>query len=100
MTKIYGLTKDKTSTQAEMKTALDTLVKNDIDIIICEVLRQNFLYIFTYFLQYFRNIEEMEWAIELALSYGKPVAATLVAGPNGDKDGVSLGKINFGRENS
>ena len=35
-------------------------------------------------LQYFHNIEEMEWAIELALSYNKPVAATMCIGPGGD----------------
>ena len=35
-------------------------------------------------LQYFHNIEEMEWAIELALSYNKPVAATMCIGPCGD----------------
>ena len=41
-------------------------------------------------LQYFHNIEEMEWAIELALSYNKPVAATMCIGPCGDgKVGVT-----------
>ena len=35
-------------------------------------------------MQYFHNIEEMEWAIELALSYNKPVAATMCIGPGGD----------------
>jgi len=32
----------------------------------------------------------MEWAIELALSYGKPVAATMCIGPKGDETGVSV----------
>ena len=32
----------------------------------------------------------MEWAIEEVKSYGKPVAATMCIGPNGDEDGVSL----------
>ena len=31
----------------------------------------------------------MEWAIELALSYNKPVAATMCIGPEGDLHGVS-----------
>ena len=40
--------------------------------------------------QYFEYIEEMEWAIELALSYNKPVAATMCIGPGGDgKVGVT-----------
>ena len=44
---------------------MQVLIDNDIDMIICE---------------FFRNIEEMEWAIELAKSYGKPVAATMAIG--------------------
>ena len=39
--------------------------------------------------EYFNNIEEMEWAIELALTYNKPVAATMCMGPNGD------GRVSF-----
>ena len=34
----------------------------------------------------------MEWALELALSYNKPVAATMCIGPNGD------GKVSDGGE--
>ena len=34
----------------------------------------------------------MEWAIELALSYGKPVAATMCIGPTGDGSGVTPGE--------
>ena len=34
--------------------------------------------------QYFHCVEEMEWALELALSYDKPVAATMCIGPMGD----------------
>ena len=33
----------------------------------------------------------MEWAIELALRYDKPVAATMCIGPMGDKTGVPPG---------
>ena len=51
------------------------------------------------FLQYFRNIEEMEWAIEHVKTYGKPVAATICVGPNGDEDGVPLGKDLFRNTN-
>ncbi len=75
MTDIYQTTRNKASTVAELKTATKALIENDIEMIICE---------------YFRNIEEMEWAIEHALSYNKPVAATMCIGPNGDEDGISL----------
>ena len=34
----------------------------------------------------------MEWAIEHVKTYGKPVAATICIGPNGDMDGVPLGE--------
>ncbi len=34
----------------------------------------------------------MEWAIELALEYGKPVAATMCMGPKGDAAGISVGE--------
>ena len=30
--------------------------------------------------QYFHNIREMEWAIDLALKYNRPVAATMCIG--------------------
>ena len=43
-------------------------------------------------MQYFPFIEEMEWAIEVAKNYGKPVAATMCIGPISDKKGVSSGE--------
>ena len=36
--------------------------------------------------------QEMEWAIELCKSYGKPIAATMAIGPKGDRNGVSVGE--------
>ena len=63
--------------------------------------------------QYFHNIREMEWAIDLALRYNKPVAATMcigngqilsawecsiliwwhdVQGPQGDGEGYTPGE--------
>ncbi len=42
--------------------------------------------------QYFHHIVEAEWAIELALEYDRPVAATMCMGPNGDGDGNSPGE--------
>jgi len=66
-TGIFDKTKaNKNKIQAELRSALEILVKNDIELIICE---------------YFRNILEMEWAIEVALEYGLPVAATMCMGP-------------------
>lgn len=73
-TAAFKLTRDKADVQAELREGLEVLIENDIDLIIVE---------------YFRNIVEMEWAIELALSYGKPVAATMCIGPKGDASGVS-----------
>ncbi len=34
----------------------------------------------------------MEWAIEMALEYDLPVAATMCIGPQGDGDGVTAGE--------
>ncbi len=37
-------------------------------------------------------MQEVEWAIQLARGYGKPVAATMCIGKFGDGDGVSTGE--------
>merc|ERR1711982_139924 len=77
-TGIFGGSKaDKNKIQGELRSALEILVKNNIELIICE---------------YFRNILEMEWAIEVALEYGLPVGATMCMGPGGDESGVSVGE--------
>ena len=34
----------------------------------------------------------MEWAIEVALEFGLPVAATMCIGPLGDESGVGAGE--------
>jgi len=60
-----------------VRKALEVLILNKVDLIICE---------------YFRNILEMEWAIEVALEYGIPVAATMCIGPVGDESGVGVGE--------
>jgi len=44
-----------------------------------------------YALQYFEHVEEMEWAIDVAVSTCLPVAATMCIGPEGDMHGVSAG---------
>lgn len=40
-------------------------------------------------LQYFEHVEEAVWAVEMLKETGKPVAATLCIGPQGDMHGVS-----------
>ena len=67
----------KSKVQTELRKALEVLILNKVDLIICE---------------YFRNILEMEWAIEVALEYGIPVAATMCIGPVGDESGVGVGE--------
>merc|ERR1712038_1480430 len=67
----------KSKVQSELRKALEVLILNKVDLIICE---------------YFRNILEMERAIEVALEYGIPVAATMCIGPGGDESGVGVGE--------
>jgi len=76
-TETYVETRDKDKVQAELKKALEVLIENDVDLIIVE---------------YFFYVQEMEWAIELCKSYGKPIAATMAIGPKGDRNGVSVGE--------
>merc|ERR1712142_609549 len=76
-TETYVETRDKEKVQAELKKAIEVLIENDVDLIIVE---------------YFFYVQEMEWAIELCKSYGKPIAATMAIGPKGDRNGVSVGE--------
>lgn len=66
--------RDKQEIRKELAEALKVLIDNDVDFIL---------------LEYFGHIEEMEWAVELALEYGKPVAACMCIGPKGDRVRVS-----------
>lgn len=43
------------------------------------------------YLQYFEHVEEAEWAVQVLKTTGKPVAATLCIGPEGDLNGVGPG---------
>jgi len=67
----------KQEVQEELRAALKIYKHNNIDLVIVE---------------YFRNIIEMEWAVEVALEFGLPVAATMCIGPGGDEGGVSPGE--------
>ena len=41
--------------------------------------------------QFFRIIEEAEWAVEVIKATGKPVGITMCIGPSGDKNSVPPG---------
>ena len=43
-------------------------------------------------LQYFEHVEEAEWAVQVLKASGKPVAACMCIGPDGDMHGVSPGE--------
>ena len=43
-------------------------------------------------LQYFEHVEEAEWAVQVLKASGKPVAANMCIGPDGDMHGVSTGE--------
>ena len=83
----YKKGEGKEEVQRELREGLEILIENDIELIIVEVgvWDRHLLSIsITETLQYFHCVEEMEWALELALSYNKPVAATMCIGPTGD----------------
>ena len=42
--------------------------------------------------QFFANVEEAEWAVEVMKSTGKPVAITMQIGPKGDMQNVPSGE--------
>jgi len=63
--------------QQELRDALAIYKSNSIEVVLVE---------------YFRNIVEMEWAIEVALEFNLPVAATMCIGPAGDESGTSVGE--------
>lgn len=42
--------------------------------------------------QYFEHVEEAVWAVEALKASGKPVAATMCIGPEGDLHGVAPGE--------
>nr|CAD7445276.1 unnamed protein product [Timema bartmani] len=76
-TPTYLSNKGKSVVQEEFKKQVDVFVQEEIDFLICE---------------YFEHVEEIEWAIEVCKKTGKPVAATMCIGPQGDLHGVSAGE--------
>jgi len=67
----------KQRVQQEFQKQIDIFVQNNVDFLVCEL---------------FEFVEEMEWAIEICKKTGKPVAATMCIGPNGDMAGVPTGE--------
>ncbi|XP_063066261.1 betaine--homocysteine S-methyltransferase 1 [Engraulis encrasicolus] len=63
--------------KAIFKKQLDVFVKKDVDFLIAE---------------YFEHVEEAVWAVEVLKATGKPVAANLCIGPEGDMHGLSPGE--------
>ena len=73
----------------ELDKAVSVLIENDVDMIIIEY----FFYIqVNYLICHFKQTvlppQEMEWAIEVCLTMGKTVAASICIGPEGDMHGV------------
>ncbi|KAJ3604173.1 hypothetical protein NHX12_028914 [Muraenolepis orangiensis] len=72
----YLSCKSETDVKAIFKKQLDVFVKKDVDFLIAE---------------YFEHVEEAEWAVQALKETGKPVAASMCIGPDGDMHGVSPG---------
>ena len=64
----------KEQVQQEFKKQIQVFIEADLDFLLCE---------------YFEHVEEMEWAVEVCKRSGKPVAASMCIGPEGDLHGVS-----------
>ncbi|PAA86093.1 hypothetical protein BOX15_Mlig026652g1 [Macrostomum lignano] len=67
---------DKASIQAIFRGQMQTFKAEGADLVLCE---------------YFEHVEEAEWAIEVGLETGLPVACTMCIGPQGDMHGNSAG---------
>jgi len=76
-TPTYLSGKGKEAVQEEFRKQIQVFIKNDTDFLLCE---------------YFEHIEEMEWAIQVCKETGKPVAATMCIGPDGDLHGITTGE--------
>ncbi|ELT97994.1 hypothetical protein CAPTEDRAFT_135004, partial [Capitella teleta] len=66
----------KKATQEQFRKQAEVLVNNNMDVLLCE---------------YFERLEEIEWAIEVCKTFGKPIAATMCIGPDGDLMNNSTG---------
>ncbi|XP_059910475.1 betaine--homocysteine S-methyltransferase 1-like [Gadus macrocephalus] len=73
----YLSCKSETEVKAIFKKQLDVFMKKNVDFMIAE---------------YFEHVEEAEWAVQVLKASGKPVAANMCIGPEGDMHGVSTGE--------
>ncbi|XP_068995202.1 betaine--homocysteine S-methyltransferase 1-like [Embiotoca jacksoni] len=73
----YLKCKSETEVKAIFKKQLEVFVKKNVDFLIAE---------------YFEHVEELEWAVQVLKTSGKPVAASLCMGPEGDMHNVSPGE--------
>lgn len=73
----YLSCKSETEVKAIFKKQLDVFMKKNVDFMIAE---------------YFEHVEEAEWAVQVLKASGKPVAACMCIGPDGDMHGVSTGE--------
>ncbi|NP_001279166.1 betaine--homocysteine S-methyltransferase 1 [Callorhinchus milii] len=75
-TPAYLSCKSQSEVKEIFRKQLEVFVKKDVDFMIAE---------------YYEHVEEAVWAVEVLKESGKPVAATLCIGPEGDLKGVSPG---------
>ncbi|TDH13016.1 hypothetical protein EPR50_G00052690 [Perca flavescens] len=73
----YLSCKSEIEVKAIFKKQLEVFMKKNVDFLIAE---------------YFEHVEEAEWAVQVLKTSGKPVAASLCIGPEGDMHGVSPGE--------
>lgn len=75
-TSIYKRHKDEARVKKLFRLQLEVFTRKNVDFLIAE---------------YFEHTEEAVWAVEVLKESGKPVAATMCIGPEGDKHGVTPG---------
>ncbi|XP_073761368.1 betaine--homocysteine S-methyltransferase 1 [Callorhinus ursinus] len=73
----YLSCKRETEVKKVFQQQLEVFMKKNVDFLIAE---------------YFEHVEEAVWAVEALKTSGKPVAATMCIGPEGDLHGVSPGE--------
>ncbi|XP_036265831.1 S-methylmethionine--homocysteine S-methyltransferase BHMT2 [Pipistrellus kuhlii] len=76
-TAIYKHDRDEARVKRLFRLQLEVFAKKNVDFLIAE---------------YFEIAEEAVWAVEVLKESGKPVAATMCIGPEGDKNGVTPGE--------
>nr|KAF6354366.1 betaine--homocysteine S-methyltransferase [Myotis myotis] len=73
----YLSCKSETEVKKVFQQQLEVFMKKNVDFLIAE---------------YFEHVEEAVWAVEALKASGKPVAATMCIGPEGDLHGVTPGE--------